>query len=117
MTFEQFTQAHAGRDFQSFSAFTDEVRRAGLSDADRQRAYAAWRVGWGRAVTGGGELVQRQPGKPKHRAPIGPDWTRPQWLHGEAQIEEAFKQQAAGHGQVIEDGHPPAQWIPKEQTA
>lgn len=51
------------------------------------------------------------------REPIGPDWTRPQWLHGEAQIEEALKQQQAGRGHVVDDGHPPAQWIPKEQAA
>lgn len=65
MTFDQFARAHAGRDFPTHAAFTAEVSRAGLSDADRQRAYAAWRLGWGRAVTGGGELKQRQTGKIK----------------------------------------------------
>ena len=65
MTFEQFAQAHAGRDFPTHDAFTAEVARAGLSDADRQRAYEAWRLGWGRAVSGVGELTQRQPGKIK----------------------------------------------------
>lgn len=67
MTFDQFTQEHAVRDFPNYAAFTAEVTRAGLSEADRQRAYAQWRRGWGKAVSGGGELVQRQPGKPKKR--------------------------------------------------
>ena len=65
MTFEQFTQAHAGRDFESYTAFTAAVSRAGLSDPDRQAAYAQWRRGWSKDLSGGGELTQRQPGKIK----------------------------------------------------
>ncbi|WP_430430211.1 hypothetical protein [Oceanicaulis sp.] len=71
MTFEQFTQAHAGRDFESFTAFTAEVTRAGLSDTDKHAAYRAWRLGWGRALAGGGELKATQPGKIK-------TWSAPQ---------------------------------------
>jgi hypothetical protein len=65
MTFEQFALAHAGRDFPTHDAFTAEVARAGLSDADRQRAYEAWRLGWGRAVSGGGELISGPRGRVK----------------------------------------------------
>lgn len=65
MTFEQFAQAHAGRDFPTYAGFTAEVTRAGLSDADRQSAYAQWRRGWSKDLSGGGELTQRQPGKIK----------------------------------------------------
>ena len=44
-------------------------------------------------------------------------WTRPRWINDELVMEEARRRARAGEGHVIEDGHPPAQWIPKEQTA
>lgn len=65
MTFEQFAEHNAGRDFPTYAAFTAEMDRAGLSDADRNTAYRAWRLGWGKAVSGGGELISTDRGRVK----------------------------------------------------
>lgn len=65
MTFEQFTQHNAGRDFESYAEFTASVDFCELSDADRNTAYRAWRLGWGKAVSGGGELISTDRGRVK----------------------------------------------------
>lgn len=42
------------------------------------------------------------------------DWTCPSWISDELVMEEAHRRAANGEGTVHDDGHPPAQWIPKE---
>ena len=41
------------------------------------------------------------------------DWTMPRWITGEGEMEEARQHEAAGDGRVLDDGHPPAVWLPK----
>lgn len=40
-------------------------------------------------------------------------WAVAHWLYGETQMEEARRRERNGDGEVIDDGHPPARWVPK----
>lgn len=66
-SFEAFKAAHAGTDFETFSAFVQAMDEAGLEGEDRQRAYSAWRLGWSRATMGaeGAELQDVREGRIK----------------------------------------------------
>lgn len=48
------------------------------------------------------------------QARLTPPWSFRKYLFGEAEIEEARKLESLGLGKVIDDGHPPAIWQPKE---
>lgn len=48
------------------------------------------------------------------QARLAPPWSFRKYLFGEAEIEDARKLESQGLGKVIDDGHPPAIWQPKE---
>lgn len=52
MSFEEFAAAHAGQSFDCWSDLAADAQACGLSDADRQRVYAAWRRVWSAAARG-----------------------------------------------------------------
>jgi hypothetical protein len=44
-----------------------------------------------------------------------PPWQHRFAINGETIMEEARKREREGQGRVIDDGHPPALWEPKQQ--
>jgi hypothetical protein len=53
-----------------------------------------------------------RPGPDQCPPEAGSLWGRPFWIFGETVLEEARRREGEGEGRVIDDGHPPAQWIP-----
>lgn len=45
------------------------------------------------------------------------DWTKPRQITAETVLEEARAMERAGKGKVIDDGHPPALWVPYREPA
>jgi hypothetical protein len=45
------------------------------------------------------------------------NWRKPLWINDELVMEEARRRERNGEGRVIDDGIPPARWVPKQKGA